>query len=319
MEEINMEMKIVGITVAILVSITLLAGVLMPVLDDATATTDTFSNDGYFTYDAINDDTDLTITWAVATPGAVTVGDKTITMPSGAGNWTIVGSTNFTMRYYSGSSATGLQCYGSAGYLSANDVNAVSATITINSTSMVFSRTGTDGTTVTSTTFPMGNHGFVVNGEGKGALTLKYSDQAAYVLNDSDIYLCGTTFVTGSGTNDFVGVFGYGSIDDGVTLSSFYGNTGQNTVSFGTPTITYTEDPDHIDLYQISKVDFALTQNAATVDATYSYFVVPTEVTAERSVHFTDNENAIFAVIPVLVIIAILVGVVALVLRSRMD
>ena len=43
-----MDMKIVGITVAILVSITVLAGVLMPVLDDATATTDTFTNEGYF-------------------------------------------------------------------------------------------------------------------------------------------------------------------------------------------------------------------------------------------------------------------------------
>lgn len=312
-----MEMKIVGVTLVAFVSLVVLAAVLMPILDDARATEDKFTNDGYFTYNAVTDDTDDTFTWDPSDPQKLTMGDKVIDMATiitGNGNLTIIGSDNFTCRYYQNNTvAGGLQVYGVGGYKSYNPANE-NATVTINvtNTTMAF-----DGTTDKS--YTMGNRGFVIDFDGDGALTLKYSDEAAYVMDDSEIYLCGTTFVTGSGTNDFVGVFGYGSIDDGVTLSSFYGNTGDNTVSFGTPTITYTEDPDHIDLYQISKVDFALTQNSATVDATYSYFVVPTEVTAERSVHFTDNMNELLGVIPVLVIVAILLGVVALVIRSKLE
>ena len=312
-----MDNKLVVISIAAVIGIIVLGSVLMPILNDATAKEDKFTNDGYFTYNAVTDDTDDTFTWDPSDPQKLTMGDKVIDMATiitGNGNLTIIGSDNFTCRYYQNNTvAGGLQVYGVGGYKSYNPANE-NATVTINvtNTTMAF-----DGTTDKS--YTMGNRGFVIDFDGDGALTLKYSDEAAYVMDDSEIYLCGTTFVTGSGTNDFVGVFGYGSIDDGVTLSSFYGNTGDNTVSFGTPTITYTEDPNHIDLYQISKVDFALTQNSATVDATYSYFVVPTEVTAERSVHFTDGQNAIFAAMPVLIILAILLGVVALVIRSRMD
>ena len=312
-----MNTKVIAISITAFIGIIVLGSVLMPILDDATATTDKFTNDGYFTYNAVTDDTDVTFTWDPADPQKLTMGDKVLDMSTiltTNGTLTIIGSDNFTCRYYHSDVIAGaIQIYGSDGYKSYTPSNeTATVTVTVTNTSLDF-----DGTTDKS--YTMGNRGFVINFDGNGALTLKYSDQAAYALKDSEIYLCGTTMVTGSGTNDFVGVFGYGSIDDGVTLSSFYGDTGGNTVSFGTPTITYTEDPDHIDLYQISKVDFALTQNAATVDATYSYFVVPTEVTAERSVHFTDNQNAILGAIPIMIIVAILLGVVALVIRSRME
>ena len=41
-----MDMKIVGVSVAVLVSLVVLAGVLMPILDDATTVNEKFTNEG---------------------------------------------------------------------------------------------------------------------------------------------------------------------------------------------------------------------------------------------------------------------------------
>lgn len=298
--------RIIGLVLALVVGGLLVGGLLIPSIEGMTATEKTFENEGYFTYDVIDENTDVIISWDATAPGEVSIGDKTITMPTGSGNWTIVGSTNFTMRYYTSGTVTGLQCYGSAGYLSANTSNAASGTITINETSMVMTRTNADSTTQT-TTYTMGQHGFVINADGKGDLMLKYSNESAYVKGDSEVYLCGTTFVTGSGTNDFVGVFGYGTIDDGLTMSSFYGNTSPNTVSFGDVTATYSAVSGYDDLYKLDKFEFPLTQNSATVTAIYSYFVVPSEVTAEKTNHMDATQIAMFGVISILGIVALVV------------
>lgn len=293
---------IIGIVVAMVVGIIVAGSVLMPVLDDVTATEATFKNDGYFTYDAVTDDTDVTITWAVADPSNISVNGVSVAMPDAQSNWTIVGSENFTLRFYRNATVTGLQCYGTSGYISGNTGTAGLSTVsvTVSSSAMVV----TAGETTRS--YTMGTHGFVVNAKGDGALTLKYSNQSAYVMGDSEVYLCGTTFVTGSGTNDFVGLFGYGSLDDGMTMSAFYGNTGSNTVSFGDVTATYSSVNGYDGLYLLEKFTFPLTQNSATVTAIYSYFVVPTEVTAEKSVHLNDGEISMLMVVPLLIIVGIL-------------
>ena len=309
--------KMIGMVVGVMVGVLILSAALFPVIDSATTTEKTFKNNGYFTYDAIDENTDVTISWDAATPGVLTIGDAEITMPTGSGNWTIVGSTNFTMRFYT-SSVTGLQCYGSAGYLSANTSNAASCTITVDETSMVMTRTNAD-TTTNTTTYTMGQHGFLINADGSGDLMLKYSNESAYVNGDSEVYLCGTTFVTGSGTNDFVGVFGYGSLDDGLTMSSFYGNSSPNTVSFGDVTATYSAVNGYIDLYKLDKFEFPLTQNSATVTATYSYFVVPTEVTAELAVHASQDEIEILETIPILITVGLILGIVGAVFVRRLE
>ena len=301
--------KFIGLLVFFLVGALVLVA-FVPVINETTTATKTFENDGYFTYDVIDSDTNLTIEWDATKPGLLTIGDKEITMPTGIGNWTIIGSTNFTMRYYSSGTVTGLQCYGSAGYLSANTGNAVSGTIIVDETSMVLTRTNADTTTI-STTYSMGQHGFVINADGVGNLMLKYSNESAYVKGDSEVYLCGTTFVTGSGTNDFVGVFGYGSIDDGLTMSSFYGDSSPNTVSFGEVTATYTEVNGFIDLYELEKFTFPLTQNDATVTATYSYFVVPTEVTAEKEYHPDTTLSTVINLLPLIAGVGLLMFLVA--------
>lgn len=309
-----MNTKLITIALTLVVGIILAGSVLMPVLNSATEKERTFTNQGYFTYDAVNENTDLTIDFDPATPGVITIGEKTVTMPEENGNWTICGSENFTVRYVKTASSTNLQCYGSNGYI-AGDPSATTTVlhVDVDATEMTFERN-----TSTTKTYSMGTHGFVINTDGNGALMLKYANEKAYVLGDSEVYLCGTTFVTGSGTNDFVGVFGYGSLDDGLTMNAFYGTGGgQNTISFGDVTATYEAVNGFNDLYQVDKFEFPLTQNSATVTATYSYFVVPTEVTAERTAHLTDGQIALMGAIPVLVIVALLVVAVGVVARRN--
>ena len=301
-----------AMTIGVVVIAVLLVTMVIPVIGDATTTERTFKNGGYYTYDAITDDTDVTITWAVATPNVVSIGDDTITMPEGNGSWTIVGSENFTARFYRNATVTGIQCYGTSGYISGNTgtVGLTSLTVAVTATNMII----TVGET--TWTYSMGEHGFVLNSTGTGDLTLKYSNESAYINEDTEVYLCGTTFVTGSGTNDFVGVFGWGTVDD-LTMSSFYGNTGGNTVSFGAVTATYSEVSGYIDLYLLEKFTFPLTQNGATVTATYSYFVVPTQVTAELSVHPDDASITLLSIIPLLITVGLIVGVAAIFLSRR--
>ena len=84
--------------------------------------------------------------------------------------------------------------------------------------------------------------------------------------------------------------------------------------------VNLTENTNYVGLYKVDSIvlDWANDGNPIG-SATYTYFVAPHEITVEKSVHLTNNENELLAVIPVLVIVAILIGVVALVIRSKLD
>lgn len=311
--------KFIGLLVFFLIGALVLVA-FVPVINETTTATKTFENGGYFTYDAVTEDTNVLIEFDPAKQDKLTIDGVEITMPqvtSGSPTqWTLCGSENFTVRYVKTSGGTGpytLQCYGNNGYI-AGDPSATTTVVSleINNVSMKFNRNDS-----TSRTYDMGTHGFVINPAGEGVLMLKYPDQNAYVKGDSDIYLCGTTFVTGSGTNDYVGVFGYGTLDDGLTMSSFYGDTSPNTVSFGEVTATYTEVNGFIDLYELEKFTFPLTQNDATVTANYSYFVVPTEVTAEKEYHPDTTLATVINLLPLIAGVGLLMFLVAEFLYTR--
>lgn len=312
-----MEMKIVGITVAILVSITLLAGVLMPVLDDATATTDTFTNESFYGLSAIDDNTDVTIVWKVATPQKITVNGEDVdlsTLPSSR-SYTLIGSSSTMVRYTYVGGVAYLETLGTQ-YVNnnSNATNYTQVTFTINGMTMTY--LDDRSTPITYDYTLSGDAYYIVPSGGEYTEVMKDASKPVYVLGDSDIHLIGSTL-----SNPIIGVYGEGSIDDGITLSTVYkANTVTTDVTYSDVTATTTEVSGYNDLYLLEKFEFTITYNTdQSIDSTYTYFVVPSEVTAERSVHFTDNQNALFAVIPMLVIVAILIGVVALVIRSRLD
>ena len=304
-----MEMKIVGITVTVLVSLVVLAGVLMPVLDDATAKEDTFTNDGFVRMTKYNDTDSVSFVWDHTNPAQVTINDEVVKLPYSTTGASFVltagGNAEFLLRYTSFSPTTGqMSWFASWGGAHASTSDATDMTVEFNAGTATVSITGSDPFTATYTDYL-----FMVSNNGD--YTMKKPTELAYLNGDSEVYGIGRTSVGGTGYS-FVIV---GTIDDGFTASVV--QTGGPTLS--TPEAAYTESNDHKDLYNFDKITLVATKGGTDYDITYNQVIVPYEVTAERSVHFTDNQKALFAVIPVLIIVAILIGVVALVIRSRLD
>ena len=311
-----MDMKIVGITVAILVSITVLAGVLMPVLDDATATTDTFTNDGYYRMSQLDSESTYKLYWDHTTPYQVTVNDTDVFSLAGLQSYqavTLIGSDKFTLRFFNVSDNPRVQLYGGTGYgfggasvSSGTDMTAIVSAGSINIT------TTADTPLDITATLPDKTYAITKDGD----FTMKKTDSDAYVLKDSSIMvICGLTESGGAQA----AVFGEGTVEDGMDYVLFRPAADSETAVFTNESITYSDVDDHVGLVKVSSINFTVSVTAGTLSPTYTYFIVPYEVTAERAVHFTDNQNALLAVIPMLVIVALLIGVVALVIRSRLD
>lgn len=317
-----MDNKLVMISIAAVIGIIVLGSVLMPIMNDATAKEDTFTNEGYYTMDSVTDESSRIITWSKATPTKITIdgGDFDMSFAEVNRSYTLIGSESLIVRYQKDSSVTGIQLYGGSTYTSFHTGSAATAgdtiTITLDAGDVTVL---TDGTSPLSVTKSVGTDAYIINptNDGDYSYVMKKADKAAFVLGDSTIKFLGVSVAAGPSG---IAIYGTGSIDDGMTLSTIYKQNTITSVTYSDPVVTDEEVSGYVeDVYKLDKYNFTITYDSSTYDATYSYFLVPAEVTAERSVHFTDGQNAIFAAIPVMIILAVLLGVVALVIRSRMD
>ena len=165
--------------------------------------------------------------------------------------------------------------------------------------------------TSTNREFTITGNTYVVSDEGN--YLMKASDNAAYLLSDSNTLATGMTIISGVWV-----VMGWDS-DEGIDIEPIvYYPADSYTVSNLNVDSEIVSGYD--DLAKLTKLTYTVTKNddpTVTQNVTYSYFIVPAEVTAEKSVHLTDNENAILLVIPALVIIAIIIGVLAVAMRGR--
>ena len=300
-----MEMKIVGVTLAAFVSLVVLAAVLVPILDDATATTDTFTNEGYFYLDEIDADTTRTIFWDHTAPNQLTIDtDNVVSLPTNVSVTTVCSGDNWMVRHSPNSL---FQLYITNGGVSASVNDGTDMTITISGGTLTAVNTASTPVTK-SVTF---TDAYCITYDETADYVMKKSDAVAYMNADSPIF--------GEGRSNIGSQSGVAILVEGTVESVTITEISAYSATFGDPTIVMTANSAHNDLYELQKITFTGTIGTESSDLTYSYFIVPSEVTAERSVHFTDNQNALFAVIPVLIIVAILIGVVALVIRSRLD
>lgn len=295
-----MNMKIVGISVAVLVSLVVLAGVLMPVLDDATPATKTYTNEGlkYALADPESVDTHTIIVTAsgVTSDGVIIDGSM---LP---GDYTLVFGQHSILRYTPTNGRVafgGTLADGTSGQWT--DLRSASSEETLTLT--------LTGDTLTS-----------VNGE----TTKTIEDNWAYVSTDGTYVYCVNPYVTKS---DRV-------IGGGVTYSPFSSATiicFEGTIDDidagvyrASPAVTLNSvdvqtSPIVTNLVRIDAIVFNCTQSDNEVSATYTYFLAPAEITYENPAYVGDKSADILQVIPVMVILAILLGVVALVIRSRLD
>lgn len=301
MESKNIVAGVLTITVALIVT----ASVLVPVLNSATETSGTFTNDGFIRMTQITDESeDVTITWDPAEPFVFVINGEDYNMPTNitTGNlgvfpYTIFSSDGWGMRYTYSNNRVDLNLYGTSDnsllwYATSDEVTVVSITFISGTASF------TKGSTVATQSY---TDAFIISNDGE--YTLKKTSDSSYILGDSQIYSTGRTVATFGETVLNVNVHLEGSIDDGVNVSVIApaGYTASDIV------VTSAAVTGYNDLYAFDKVTFTITEDATqeTVSATYGQVIVPYQVTAELSQHLNSAEIGLINVLPVLVIVSI--------------
>lgn len=311
-----METKnIIGIILTVTVGIICIGTVMMPILTDAAASEDTFTNDGLYRMTKYDTTAEFTAVWDYTDPYIITIGDEEVALPETSSYlMTMTGNDGYLARMGVVSSATGfaIQVYDStskAVRIYASEGDYLSMTITVSAGTVTFD----NGTSTYSVTYD-DSMLFISN---DGAYVMKNADDTAYVNGDSDFYGIGITKLTvGESSSTNFALYLIGNIDDGFTVAGING-----TISSDNHVITKTTYEDHIDLYGLSEVSFTAvyTDETTTTDyetaVSYSQIIVPYEVTAERTVHFDDSQATIIMLIPVLIILALMMVAVKIVTR----
>lgn len=311
-----MEMKIPLVAISAFVVVVVLAAVLMPVLGDAQKTEDTFTNEGYYHMSILDDSSTYKLYWDHTLPYQITLNDTDVIPLTGLSNYqavTLIGSANFTFRFYNVSDNPRVQLYGGTGYGfgGASVTAGTDLTVTISGGNITFVNNAESPLNVTAA-LPSPTYAVTTTGD----YVMKKANTNAYVLEDTSIIvLCGLTESGGAQA----GVYATGTVEDGLDYTLFRPAADSETAVFSDETITYTDVSDHVGLVSLEKVNFSVTVTAGTLTPTYTYFIVPSEVTAERTVHLDPNEIALLGAIPALVIVALLIGVLAIFMKSRMD
>lgn len=299
--------------VATIVALVIVVVCAIPIISDSVATEDTFENEGYFRMQKITaeDTTEYTLKWVKATDTftlngvEVNIGDHS--QYTGSLGVSVAMTDNSVSRY-----VTNLRIQSWSSGLSA---------------SMGFSQTSTEITfsngvqTITVDKGLESENTRTVNYEvayfisNDGDYVMKKPTQTAYVLADSELFAVGRTDIDTSGEPTPSTLKMTGDASD-VEFSIFNGAT---TAVFSDINITKTETPMYVGLYDLEKVTAIATYDSTDTDITYSYFVVPYEVTAERSQPLDTSIATILTVIPVMMILAVLIGAVTMFIKTRRD
>ena len=308
--------NIIMISITVAIGAVILAGVLVPAVAQGVKTEETFSNvtDKSIPFMKITDDDTYTMTWTESKPYVLTVNGEDITIwTPGDGNKNIsifeipeVGIIRYNMGNNGTVQNTIYQIVGPSVTITPKANLTVTAT---NGTISIQSGTNTAYTTTAD----------VVYGVGDGDFVLKQPTQNAYMTTDSEYFGMGVTEV--SAWNDGFQIEGTieGTIEDGPTVSLFAHAVDNVTVS--NETAVYDTVSGYTDLYTLSKITFTATTTAedpTSVNATYNYFLVPAEVTAELSIHADGPTRTILSMIPIFVALGLIVAIASVVyVRNR--
>ena len=282
-----MDNKFIALVVGLTVGVIMLSGFLWPVVADATATNETFTNGGYYRMAEIGDDA-ITIEWDHTTPKQITVNDEVVDLTKVPTNKvvTIAVTDETIIRYAPVTSNTLIQVYSSSGYYGAGVNDGTDMEITIDNGTLTADNGS--GTTVTKTI----TSGYYASNNGKWIM--KTDGETAFIhKDDSVVVLAGNTNVG----NVTIGIYANGTINDGLSFETFPVDGNAHVVTYGDVTFNYTDVTGYIDLVKLSNCQFDITCDDTTATATYSYFLVPYEVTAEKSWHLDTTQIALVAAI----------------------
>lgn len=299
-----MENKTIGIILAVMVSVLLVGGLLVPIVNDATADADTFTNAGIFYVDELG--TDESIHY-VFEDGVLTVNDVAIDLDDIYSNYEGGASILFTekiiLRYTSGADVVAIR--------GITKQNVIGFDLTVSNGTITGTKTGETGTdTDVSWTYT----------EFTGIVPSSNTVMAnfpVYLNGDTEINVTG--FVSASNIGGYYVANVSGSIQGGFSVSLFNQNTGEsiadvtvNNISVNNQTVD-----NYVDLYVLESITFDITNGTSTDNVTFSLMVVPEKVTADRTDPMDPAAAGVLSTAPILIIVALLAMVAAVLIRTR--
>lgn len=273
-----------------LVVVIVAAAVILPILAEAEKTTTTFENGRLYYMYGLGAEDSVTYTfdgteWTADGEALDVVVSDSTTLVAGDGfivrsNGLIRGSTNITPASITTMTVTAAGVTGT--YVNSSDVSA-----SINISGTVY---------------------YCATSEVTDYVLCPYNE-AVYLNGDSEILADGQSAIkTGQ-----AGVFKItGNITDGFTVTpQTLGVTVSDVVC------NYEAVDGYIDLYEVTSITFTTVYDGETRAQTYSSYIVPAEVTAEKSVHATGVELTIIQILPVLVLVGVLMMIVTAFIANR--
>lgn len=297
--------KMLGAILGVVVGIIVLGGALMPIIDDSAADTSTLTNKDNALYEMtyIDENTDYSLIWETNNPTYVSVNGDEVQLRSG----TILCAVNdWIFRFGSSSNGYYLQPISTSfdGSINAGLNPDVTVNIAVSGGTLSYQIIGGEYSDEIKTESITEGYGIVAN--GNGTHIMKDPNDSAFVLADSRIVGMGVTTVDGVWN---VGFSATGTVSD-LNILQYSGST---VYAIGDETITYEPVSGYSDLYSIQKYEFDVTNPTTSnvTHITYSYFIVPIDVVAEKAegAPLSDYKGIIFT-IPIVIIVALLIMVV---------
>lgn len=293
--------SITAVIVGLMVSGLILVA-FVPIFTEVTATEKTFTNDGYFYVEKISaDDTnEIVFTYEYLGPASsdvsFTYNGEPMDLTGYPSAFTIVTNlTDYAVRC-GANEYIGIQTIGNDFAMGGH--NTKSSTLTIASGTITFTTVSSTDVTATKTA---SYTELWVYSDTPTDYVMKKSDEVAYITPDTEYIACGVTSMTA--WNTVISLSGnYEDFDATIIYPPNLTTTVTNKA------IVEEEVDGYIDLYALDKLTFTINDGTTSVDAIYSYFIVPSEVTVELSVHGDDVFNTVINIIPLLAGVGLLMA-----------
>ena len=300
-----MKTNVLTLIITLVVGIILAGSLLVPVLNDATKTSDTFTNNGLYYVDSLGENESVTYSCdsnGAYVDGVAITGDYATGYSGGA---SIAYTENLVIRW----GGTGSFALRGAYWAYTSGAE---ASITFNGNGTY---TGNYGDTEINGTYSE-FYGLVLSETDR---VMTASTGHKYVNASSEINVSGLTNCTNIGS--FIVFNVSGSITDGITIVGYNQTTGAELeLTYTNVEVNKTEVAGYVDLYDVTSITFDVTDtNDKTDSVTYTVFTIPTKVTAELSEHLTPGQISLMGAIPVMVIVALLMAAVGAIALRRAD
>ena len=304
------KMNALTLIITLVVGVILTGALLGPVVNDAVATSDTYTNKGLFYVDEDTESLHYTYENKI-----LKLNDEVITFPTNmAEGTTVLYADNLIVRAYDNDMR----------FRGLYDYNATSFDITI-ADGVLSGNVYT--TTNHSVSMTISDHFYGVTNKDTGVVMAPVSD-APYLKTSTVMSTAPLIHPTEIGnSNTYMILYMEGSIDEGLefTLLDIHYGTVLTEFTVTDYVIDYTPVEEHVGLYKLNSITVTLStvpgegETALTTDRTISYVALDETQTAERANHLTPGQISLVGAIPVMVIVALLMAAVGAIAYRRAD